>query len=458
MARYKKKSKTFLKTVLVLSLSVIGLSLLIFRVQQAVPEERSEAAIDSKLTIRVSSSYVKPGGSYTLYAIKEKKINGGYTGYLEVGKDICDASGCKTVSSGIWKGFDGKNIYVSTTSKVNIPSTAGVGVYKARFKPYPNPYNLGWSNLIQVNVSSTDDLADARDYWKFWDTGVVKTFKGQNTIYNKSFETKIGYEAPVSLCGVWIRPMVFVKNNIYGYWDGATPWYNYLWTGGDAGGNPNYPNPVDSEFHENFKQDIRWYVRDWTNNNNSWADTWLTAPFFRQYKYLTPRPLSVLTFNVKAADSLDSTHPNYFLTPLYVGPGWGDAIASGMVVKGISTSNICNMAYNRDYKRIWAAHADFLTLTTTKGSFPALRLRYYEGDLNYLATTSPGNFLREDWWFIKGQGLVRIDVKSFGFNTYTYNGVTKTFPNRYPCAKDDDCLVNDIIKYPHITLTRSDYL
>lgn len=391
----------------------------------------------NSLRIRVSKSEVIPGESYTLFAVVDPKTNTLYSGNLEIQGTICDANNSNCVAvSGPWKNFDGSTILINGAFTVTIPVGTAPGVYNIRYRPLPNPANLDWSNNVQINIGTTSSLEDTRNYFIYWSG--AKTFSGHNFVYGEDFATQIAFEAPVTVCGAGsVRPMTFIKNNVYGYWNPAVPWYNDLWAG-----TPNYQKDLNL-FDGRFKADLRWYLVDWSRKTG-WQDTWLTAYGHKMYQYLTTPALSTWTSSYLYG-SQDPTIPNYFLAPEWVGAGWGEATNKSLVGKAPAPTEMCNVTLPTT-TGVWTVHGDFLNLTTSKGTFPALRLRQYEGDTTYLAG---GNFLREDWWFIKNQGLVRIDVKDFG---------STPIDGRSSCTEDYDCLYNDVMLTPHVSLTRTDYL
>lgn len=437
MKKRKKKGAISVKVIFFSCISILILAVFVFYAKNQTPRRDSKAAGVNALYTRVSQSYVLPGGSYTLWAIADKKTNRNYSGYLEVLVTACDSYGqnCKT-SQGIWKNFDGTPIYISGAFKVNIPYTQGANTFKARYRPSPNPYNFDWSNEVQVNISTTYGLENMRDYWVFWSG--EKTFYGRNKVWGENFTTKIGFEPIVNVCGIPVRPMTFKKDSAYGYWRPASPWYNQLWSW-----TPNYGKDL-TKFNYRFSNDLRWFLVDW-QKKPGWQDTWLTVYGYTTYRYKSGMVNSAALSNSITHDSNDPTIPNYFLAPQWLGPGWGNGTNKALMGGAEVPASMCTLT-NSSTTNVWSAHADLLTLATSRGSFPALRIKYLEGEQNYMYGA---NFVREDFWFIKGQGLVRIDTKEFG----SYPGF-----GRSACMNDNDCLLNDIMSNPNTSLTRSDFL
>jgi hypothetical protein len=149
--------------------------------------------------------------------------------------------------------------------------------------------------------------------------------------------------------------------------------------------------------------------------------------------------------------SNEPTLPGYYLTPEWVGGSWGVGNSKASNTVAPATGNICSMSASNPTTGTWAVHADFLPLSLPKYNGLALRLRYFEGTSDFMSPSTTGNWLREDWWFIENVGLVRIDTKQFG----NYSGFSNWI---LPCSSDPDCLVNDVIQNPNVTMTRADFL
>ena len=99
----------------------------------------------------------------------------------------------------------------------------------------------------------------------------------------------------------------------------------------------------------------------------------------------------------------------------------------------------------------WIVHADILNIRIpadeslpAKYEGPAFRTKFYEAFPGFTTDdTRPG--LREDWYFIKDVGLVRIDQKWF------------SVPHNTLCTQDPDCLINEMMENPHLRLERAEY-
>lgn len=75
-----------------------------------------------------------------------------------------------------------------------------------------------------------------------------------------------------------------------------------------------------------------------------------------------------------------------------------------------------------------------------------MRLKIYEGENNFTQDdTKYGK--REDWYFDKDLGLVRVDV--LYFCPYSWGN----FANCVPCNANTDCKLNEFMKAPNITMT-----
>lgn len=397
------------------------------------------------LSVRIGPSYIAPGGSYAVWVTRDTQRNGMYTGNLEVSYRYCD-SNCsldtswKSVQS-IWMNFDKTPVYINNGYfKATIPTDFPKRATYMKFRPSPNTEGFDWSNEVQQNVGTTYNLANTRDYFIFWSS--PKTFHGKNyafTLANpngdknpKTFTTVIGYYPPVSdICGTGAGHVMYIyKDNPYGYWNPATPWYNDYFSH-----NPNWSGDP-SKWNYRWLLDVKQYFTDW-KKSSGWNDTYLTMPGFKTYNYLTSPNFSTITYSGRTG-GVANGFPNYGKLPEYLGPGWAAGMnqAQNTILDG---DVMCDL-YTGNGEGIWSIKADFLPLNTKQGVVTALRVRELEGDRNYL---SGGNFLREDYWLIKGQGIVRIDVKQFGSNPGD---------GRLTCQDDPDCLANDVIQSPHVTL------
>jgi hypothetical protein len=435
---------------LMLSLLAASTIYLVQANKQTREVEEAEAAT-SGLFIRTNKSLVYPGESYTIQVWKDIKTHEPYSGYLEVG-DNCNSGGTSCTSKGVWKGFDGNEVYVNASTTVNIPAGTSPFSVSVRFRPHPNPQNFGWSNLIEMGVGTTQILKNTANYYVFW-TG-EKKFIGTNRVYdnyqdangnfpnkgNANFNTWVSF--PVTLADVCQsgpgRIMRFRKSQELAYWNPAIPWLNQIWSG-----TPNWQmNPVN--FDGRFKRNLDWYLVDW-KKDSGWLDTYLSSWGGNVFN---------MSSGVKEAQyrmaSADTKFPGYFLTPQWVGSGWGLGNSQALAVVSGPLSSLCQTPYPTT-THLWTVHADILTLTTPTFSGPALRLKYYEGLPDFMSPQTTSNFLREDWWFIEGQGLVRIEVKHFG----NYSGFESYIS---PCIYDADCQVNNIMTNPNVVLTREDFM
>ena len=91
-------------------------------------------------------------------------------------------------------------------------------------------------------------------------------------------------------------------------------------------------------------------------------------------------------------------------------------------------------------------HADILDVNLPQYQGPVLRYKFLEGGQNFTTDATKWG-LREDWYFVKNMGLIKIEAKYFG----PVAGVNS-------CQQDTDCLMNETMASPHIRLTRSDLL
>ena len=157
--------------------------------------------------------------------------------------------------------------------------------------------------------------------------------------------------------------------------------------------------------------------------------------------------------------SLNSAYPGYEVSPKYFGTGYGYANSSQVHIKR-SYNRVINPSYldlnPTANPHLWAMHIDKrnLVIKNKAGAVtyngPAIRIKYYEGSSTYLSNSGDNELLREDYWFIKGVGLVQVDVKNFG-------NVGRDSIKKYNCSEDPDCMQNEVIQYPHARMVSNVY-
>ncbi len=380
----------------------------------------------SSLNVRVSKSLVSPGDTYTLYVQDKNALTTPYNGLLDYELTFCPAASptnC-SVSTGKW----GPTV-TNGGATVTVPSNISLGVWKTRFKPASSTWD--YSNQIQINVGTTYGLEDSTQYWVMPTTSV--TYQGTNYTYNTPFSTVIGFLPSANLCGETGQTMYFMKDKPEGYWDPRLPWWEGI-------------RSIDYS-----QKNLHWHLVNW-QQKPGWYDEYLTAQGDERYLYNPLDPFNYSTNFQTKTNQYRYQFPNYFLTPKWVGGGWGHGINNALVQNASPTTLFCDITINStNPPGTWAVHADLTTLNYPGYSGPALRYKYYEGQSGFSLDRSLLG-LREDWYFVKNIGLVRIDSKSFG-PTFTNSLVS-----RQPCLDDPDCLVNEYMTSPHVSLTRSDFL
>jgi len=380
-------------------------------------------AYAKSLYVRTDKSYVLPGGFYNLTVLSSRIPFAGYSGLLDVNVTSCDQSGNCNTTVGPWGNYEVKNGSI----RIDIPANFAPSRFRARFRPRGS--NWDWSNEIQVNVGTTQDLENSQEYWLL--TSPPTKFTVNNFVDNKTSQTMIGFMSPVNLCGETVQSMYFMKSDPSGYWDPHVPWY-------DSIRSPGYD-----------KLNLMWHLALW-QKKSGWDDEYLTALGHEIYQYNSAGPFNLgINFKVKTGQYRNK-YPNYILSPKWVGDGWGKGgrVESYMASPDVPFCNISTAGSGRP--GIWSVHVDRVHLDLPKYSGLALRYKFYEGGDNFVVDSSQLG-LREDWYFVKNMGLVKIDVKYFGPNDAKY-------VVRKPCQEDDDCLMNETMKSPHVRLVRSDLL
>ena len=371
------------------------------------------------LYIRTTKSYVEPGTFYDLTVLSSRVPFVGYTGLLDVTVTSCNQSGYCNTTTGPWGNHSVQNGSVG----LNISADYAPSRFRARFKPRNSTWD--WSNEIQVDVGMTQDLENSQDYWLL--SSAPAEFTGYNFADNKNFKTVIGFKPPENLCGETVQSMYFMKNDVSGYWDPHNPWYDTIRASGYD------------------KLNLMWHLAPW-QKKAGWNDEYLTAIGHEIYQYNPTDPFNqAANFQVKTGQYRNK-YPNYILSAKWVGAGWGVGGRVESYQAGPSDP-FCSIATSGTGRPgTWVVHTNLVNLTLPKYSGPALQYKFYEGGENFVTDTTKWG-LREDWYFVKNKGLVKIEAKYFG----PTSGVK-------PCQQDDDCLMNEIMTSPHIRLVRSDLL
>jgi hypothetical protein len=170
------------------------------------------------LYVRTNKSYVEPGSFYNLTVLSSRVPFTGYTGLLDVNVTNCAESGTCNTTTGPWGNYQVQGGSI----RIDIATNYAPSYFRARFKPRNSAWD--WSNEIQIDISMTQGLENAQNYWLLPSTPVEYT--GTNFADNKNFKTVIGYNLRSAL---WrnIPDYVFYENDPSGYWDptshGTTP-------------------------------------------------------------------------------------------------------------------------------------------------------------------------------------------------------------------------------------------
>jgi hypothetical protein len=198
-------------------------------------------------------------------------------------------------------------------------------------------------------------------------------------------------------------------------------------------------------------QNLLWHLLPW-QKKDSWKalgydDEYLTSVGHGRYTYNPADPFNLSTNFQSARMTAQDRYqfPNYLLSPKWVGAGWGIGVDSRSSGPRLPSESFCNIPINTSGDPgTWSVHADILQLSLPQYDGPSLRYRFYEGGHNFVTDGTKWG-LREDWYFVKGQGLVKIEAKYFGPS----NGAI-------PCQQDSDCLMNETMASPHLRLVRTD--
>lgn len=416
-----KPKKPFLISGVILALLLVSTAVAVYFVQKGRFGAQKKAIGASSLYVRTDKSYVQPGESYQLYIIQNKTTITGYTGYLDVKATYCsDAVNCQATTIGPWGSYfvNGGSLVIS------LPSNFTTGIYKAQFKPRDSSWD--WSNEIQINVGTTSGLEDAASYWTM-PTNESYYFTGQNYVTGQSFTTKIGFMSPTNTCTD--KTMYFMKDKTDGFWNPFLPGLN---------------NPTDVNFF--------WQIKNW-QRQTGWYDEYLYSIGGELLSYNPQDPFNLANnFITKTKQyrfgSNDLKFPPYILSPRWIGSGYGMANNSEIATPSDPSIPFCSAPLGAA-NGMWGVHIDKISLNLPRYSGPALRFKFYEGNAGFIQDSTRTKLgLREDWYFVKNVGLVKIDVKNFG----------PVASQRNPCLDDPDCFANEVMASPFVSLTLQDYL
>jgi len=385
-----------------------------------------------KLHVRLSKSFVRSGDSYLIYVFTNETKQVGYTGFLDVKVTACDVSvsppACSTKIEP-WGNYQIKN----GIGLISLPSDMKPSTFRAQFRPRGS--NWQWSNEVEMSVDTTYGLEDTKNYWLMPEVALI--FKGENYIYNQKFTTWFGAYPPGDICGNEGQIMYHLKDSAEGYWNPKFPW-------------------LEGDY---FKRNLLWHLVYW-QKKSGWHDEYLTAWGHEEFEYNLEDPFNI-EFNLdlsrkKKQTRYGSNHPEfppYILSPRWLGKGWAIGNTQAYSIPFPPTIPFCNLWLDGREGGIWSVYADFVNLNLSLYSGPALKLTFYEGGKDFPTQPDSNDLgLREDWYFVKNIGLAKIDVKHFGPD-FPYDNKF-----RRPCFYDPDCLTNQTMTSPHLSLTNVKFL
>ncbi len=303
---------------------------------------------------------------------------------------------------------------------------------------------------VDSSVYSNQPKINMAEYWNL-KPGNSYLFEGINQYApsdNRRFLTKIAYEEKSRLCGHEVIAFRFTKNSLYGYWQPKD--YH------QKPGNLNLRFLVSA-----FAQNERW------KNNQIGALHHIT---YRLDNFSQPDSLGRLGKFIYNSDGSWGMIRHYTADPLYnfenfyYAPYFGASnnIYSGWELNRFdriyygerfsSTTSSCSQEYLPNIaqshlitKQRWTVEPRVETPAYTG---PAIRIRQLEIGLTGWAH-------REDWWFAKNIGLVRID--KITFTEYLPDG---TMTNRCSPNKpnyDFRCTNPDVMTNPPIIMKLKNY-
>ncbi|GAB4159323.1 MAG: hypothetical protein Fur003_3110 [Candidatus Dojkabacteria bacterium] len=393
----------------------------------------SNAGGSERLKVLISKSYLQSNDEYYLYAYKiaaDGKVSA-YNGYLETITASCPLNGACVTSNAAkpWGNYQVINGEVKVSFQ-NLPA----GTITAQFRKLGSDWT--WSNKVTVSIGNTNSLLYVPEWWNIQPNSSF-TMNGYNSVYKKAFKTKIGYGSAGAQCSAgsgWM--MSFAKDQKEGYWGAKVPWFNAA-----------------------YNQNLLWSLSNF-QKQSGWHDTYLTSTGYEAFTY-NPQNLatdanfqdSQLVYS-RRISSGDTKYPPYVLAPKYAGQGWGmiNEKQTSKPVYGVDMCSItpknCNVESCTGFR---SSQSEVIKYKKTDGTYvDVVKFTHLEATDNFYKNANAFGW-REDWYFVKNVGLVRIDTKHFG---PTQNG-SDIKPNY--CQQDTDCLINSMMKNPHITLRRAGY-
>ncbi|KKQ85367.1 MAG: hypothetical protein UT08_C0007G0040 [Candidatus Woesebacteria bacterium GW2011_GWB1_38_8] len=405
----------------------------VYLVRWAKNIRRGRAQVINGLWLGISKGRLSSPDSYIIYVLDAKWPYQQYTGNLDLRKKICDANGANcTTTEGLWLDSQGNPVFISNgLATINIPSGIPNTINEYWVKPNPNPRSLDWSTEALFSIGTTNGLYDVSQY--FIKPSEETTYSGENNTsgQNVSFQTKIGYEATAADCdGSLGQIMYLMKSRPEGYPNPKTPWKDIMMPSGYDRLVPKY------------------HILNW-QKKTGWHDEYATIYGVENYQMNLNSPLNKNdNFNTKISQtrygSRDSMFPPHYLAPKWIGWSWDVQNSRASEASRSAQLAFCNIPANENPDYYWEADSDLIYL----GDYgEVIRLKYYEGENNFLSDDSKAG-KREDWYFAKDVGLVKLEVVYFCPLSWG------NFPNCLPCNQNSDCAINEFMKAPHITLNR----
>ncbi|MFW5720496.1 MAG: hypothetical protein ACOCXT_05720 [Candidatus Dojkabacteria bacterium] len=419
------------------------------------------------LVVTISPEIVSQVDTYTVTAT----INGKpYAGGLEVDFVLCELnkprqdSGCTPMKTR----WDSDPLRFDSNGK----AIANLGEY-IRQEKYSylriGSYYHTWKRInkdgeVIGNPSNQTTLhvhpVNVRDYWDIEDSAQA-IYKGINyKSGNKEGKVQIDYHKELtSVCGNDTWNMRFTKSNKYMYW------------------NPCYGDNCTDDYNRNLA-----FALQWKSGNGMEA---LSAPYWTSYsidnsKYQSQiQELSAATAPISSVNGFYDT--NFLRSMVYMNdlkdPSNMFPYLQAPAYLDFETYNKTAPIYTNklSFAGLQNIYQDFCTETAEATKKPNNPSAIYVSNYSYDTITTPaysgdvivfqlkevynynpsstcktyediqnkkcGYVLREDWYFAKGIGLVKLDQKYFGRN------------GNKECYNDDDCLSKHNMKNPDFSMS-----
>jgi hypothetical protein len=158
---------------------------------------------------------------------------------------------------------------------------------------------------------------------------------------------------------------------------------------------------------------LLWYVVP-PQRQVGWNNEYITAVGHRAFS-LPSTPGDRLRLNANFTQQLhtfiygsnDPRLPGYILSPRWVGTGYGISNNQQTYLGNDTGMDMCALAQDTTVQRgvgTWSVHIDKVNLSLPKYQGPAMRISFWE---------FIGGEIKEQWYFVKDVGLVRIEQKVY---------------------------------------------